>query len=75
LTEEVKQERPENGMKRHGMKMKNTNKNKKMVTIMIHIMDFPPTDDVNRRAVPKASSFVPEPSISHRLELHLRVAV
>jgi len=27
-------------MKRHGMKM-NTNKNKKMVTIMIHIMDFP----------------------------------
>jgi hypothetical protein len=39
LTEEIKQERPGNGMERHGMKM-NMNKNK-MVTIMIHIMDYP----------------------------------
>lgn len=41
LAEEIKQESPGNGMKRHGMKVKNTNKNKRMVTIMIHIMDFP----------------------------------
>jgi len=27
-------------MKRHGKKVKNTNKNKRMVKIMIHIMDF-----------------------------------
>lgn len=41
MTEEIKEERPPNRRKRHGMKMKNTNKNMKTVTIIITIMDFP----------------------------------
>jgi hypothetical protein len=74
LTEEicVKQESPGNEAKRYCMKMKNENKNK-MVTIMIKIMDFLLTDDVNRRSVTKASRFTPEPSISRRLESYIRV--
>jgi hypothetical protein len=41
LTKEIKQERARNGTKRQGMKMKKTNKNKKMVTIMIKSWIFP----------------------------------
>jgi hypothetical protein len=44
IDQKIKQERPRNWTKRQGMKMKKTNKNKKMVTIMIKSWIF-----LNRR--------------------------